>query len=396
MHFLTIDVGSYIHYDMLEALKNLGHSYKNIVYSFVASTPSRNEQQYKNKYHNEEIESILEKELKNTDFDAVISTNFYPVIGMTCKKYNVKYLAWSYDTPLNLDTEEGFDLENVYVFMFDREEATRYNKKGYSNFYHLPLAANCKRLNQYPVKPEYSHEISLMGNLYHSMLPELSSIMSDYQKGYLKGIFSSQFPLYGLYIADRVIDDKLVSEINTHYKTLNKNAIQISTAQLNFAFAMEIAHVERITLLRLLSQRRDVHLYTYEVTDSEKEILKKVTIHPPIAYGIDMPSLFKSSKINLNPSLRIIRSAIPLRALDIMGSGGFLFSNYQTELAEFFLDGKEVVMYESIEDAVSKAEFYLKHDDLRQKIAANGHEKIIKHFQFEDRILTMIKIANIH
>ena len=235
-----------------------------------------------------------------------------------------------------------------------------------------------------------------MGNLYHSMLPELSSIMSDYQKGYLKGIFSSQFPLYGLYIADRVIDDKLVSEINTHYKTLNKNAIQISTAQLNFAFAMEIAHVERITLLRLLSQRRDVHLYTYEVTDSEKELLKKVTIHPPIAYGIDMPSLFKSSKINLNPSLRIIRSAIPLRALDIMGSGGFLFSNYQTELAEFFLDGKEVVMYESIEDAVSKAEFYLKHDDLRQKIAANGHEKIIKHFQFEDRILTMIKIANIH
>ena len=315
---------------------------------------------------------------------------------MTCKKYNVKYLAWSYDTPLNLDTEEGFDLENVYVFMFDREETTRYNKKGYSNFYHLPLAANCKRLNQYPVKPEYSHEISLMGNLYHSMLPELSSIMSDYQKGYLKGIFSSQFPLYGLYIADRVIDDKLVSEINTHYKTLNKNAIQISTAQLNFAFAMEIAHVERITLLRLLSQRRDVHLYTYEVTDSEKELLKKVTIHPPIAYGIDMPSLFKSSKINLNPSLRIIRSAIPLRALDIMGSGGFLFSNYQTELAEFFLDGKEVVMYESIEDAVSKAEFYLKHDDLRQKIAANGHEKIIKHFQFEDRILTMIKIANIH
>ena len=57
-----------------------------------------------------------------------------------------------------------------------------------------------------------------------------------------------------------------------------------------------------------------------------------------------MPLIFRESKINLNITLRSITSGMPLRALDIMGAGGFLLSNYQQELAENYIDGEELVL----------------------------------------------------
>ena len=38
--------------------------------------------------------------------------------------------------------------------------------------------------------------------------------------------------------------------------------------------------------------------------------------------------MFANSKVNLNITLRNIKTGIPLRALDIMGAGGFLLTNY--------------------------------------------------------------------
>ena len=103
-----------------------------------------------------------------------------------------------------------------------------------------------------------------------------------------------------------------------------------------------------------------------------------------------MPCFFRVSKINLNPPFRAVWSAIPQRALDIMSSGGFLLSGYTEELSYYFENGRELVLYDSIEDAAAKAEFYLKHDDLRDKIRTAGTEKVRKDFTYTDRIQKII------
>ena len=87
---------------------------------------------------------------------------------------------------------------------------------------------------------------------------------------------------------------------------------------------------------------------------------------------------------------RQIQSGIPLRALDIMGSRGVLLSNFQPELAEYFNDGQDLILYSSMEEAVDKAVYYLKHDDARRQLALNGYEKIKEYFTYEDRIQKML------
>ncbi len=89
-----------------------------------------------------------------------------------------------------------------------------------------------------------------------------------------------------------------------------------------------------------------------------------------------MPSVFHNSKINLNITLKTIQTGIPLRAWDILGCGGFLLSNFQQELCEYFIPGEDFIYYESIDDATEKAAYFLTHENERKEIAHNAFEKI--------------------
>jgi spore maturation protein CgeB len=77
-----------------------------------------------------------------------------------------------------------------------------------------------------------------------------------------------------------------------------------------------------------------------------------------------------------------------------MGAGGFLLTNYQAELAEFFVDGEEMVIYENFEDMKNKIKYYLEHDDERNKIAANGKEKVRQLFSYEERIKLILEFVD--
>ena len=106
-----------------------------------------------------------------------------------------------------------------------------------------------------------------------------------------------------------------------------------------------------------------------------------------------MPRVFRESKINLNITLRSITSGIPLRALDIMGAGGFLMSNYQPELAEYFINGQDMVMFDSPEDMQWKIRYYLQRDEERQQIANNGLEKVKKEFSYDIQLAKIMQLA---
>lgn len=68
-------------------------------------------------------------------------------------------------------------------------------------------------------------------------------------------------------------------------------------------------------------------------------------------------------------TLRSIKSGIPQRAFDIMGCGGLLMSNYQPELAEYFIPGEDLVLYDSVDDLIQKIDYYLSHEEERLQIA---------------------------
>ena len=103
-----------------------------------------------------------------------------------------------------------------------------------------------------------------------------------------------------------------------------------------------------------------------------------------------MPRVFKQSKINLNITLRSIKSGIPLRGFDIRGAGGFLLSNVQGDFLGSFTPGDEFVYYEDEKDLLRKIDYYLFHEDEREAIARSGHDKVAAEHTFRHRVREML------
>ena len=79
--------------------------------------------------------------------------------------------------------------------------------------------------------------------------------------------------------------------------------------------------------------------------------------------------------------------------MDIMGSGGFLLTNYQEDFLRHFIPGEDYVYYESQDDLMDKCEYYITHEDERQRIAKNGHDKVKEFHNYPLRLSQILDIV---
>ncbi len=374
MRILMLDMGSYTFRDTKDAVIALGHEADPIYYHF--------HDRFEDDYFSERIDFCL----KRKKYDAILSINFFPLLAIAAKDHNIPYISWSYDSPLAERLSDYFDYETNRIFLFDRNEVEYYHSHGHNNVFHLPLAINADRINNLSFSAEtnrtYASEISFVGAIHSSYLNDLIYCADDYTKGYIEGLFQSQFRVYGCNFIEDSIPDSMIDSLNKSYSNLGNSNVQLNKRGLSYAINAQITHVERTLLLELLAESHYVRLYT----SGTNELDKKVKQYGPVKYFGEMNAVFRNSILNLCPTLKSITSGIPLRALDILANKAVLFSNYQPELAEYFIDGQGVIMYENLEDAVDKADYYLSHKGILSHIATSGYQKTIKHFSYSDRV----------
>ena len=98
----------------------------------------------------------------------------------------------------------------------------------------------------------------------------------------------------------------------------------------------------------------------------------------------------------IQKSILILHYAVSKKVLlcgrSILGSGGFLLTNYQEDFLNYFVPGEDFIYYSSYEEAETYAGYYLSHEKERQQIAANALGKILDAHTFEHRIQTMLSI----
>ena len=269
--------------------------------------------------------------------------------------------------------------------------------EGINTVYYLPLAINEKRLVDLKYnKINRQMDISFVGSLYteqkHRIYEKFEDI-NPYTRGYLDAIVQAQKLVYGY----NFIQDLLTPDVSEQLKKAyppDPSALTVMSPEAIYAeyvFSRQVTALERQEILTLLGKQHSVHLYT----NDQSVRIPGVHNHGPIDYYKEMPYVFVESKINLNITLRSIKTGIPLRALDIMGSGGFLLTNFQSEFLEYFTPDADFVYYNDYNELMDKVDYYLIHEKERKEIALNGCEKVrIKH-TYRQRIEEMMNIAGI-
>ena len=78
--------------------------------------------------------------------------------------------------------------------------------------------------------------------------------------------------------------------------------------------------------------------------------------------------------------------------MDIMGSGGFLLTNFQQDLLDDFSPGDDFVFFEDGNDFIHKISYYLSHEKERLQIIANCIGKMKQSHTFVHRVHSILDI----
>ena len=212
---------------------------------------------------------------------------------------------------------------------------------------------------------------------------QMASALPDFAKGYLDAIITAQMKIQGYDFIEEVLGPVIDDLYRAFPLDPDPNGME-SREYLYAQYVIDrrISALERIDLLNGAAKRHDVDIFTY-IKDFS---MPNVRNHGRVDYFREMPVVFRQSRINLNISRRRIKSGIPLRAFDIMGSGGFLLSNFQADFLDSFVPEEDFVYYESREDLLQKIDYYLVHEEERQAIARNGHDKVAAAHTYRHRI----------
>lgn len=381
--------GSLCESGMINAINNLG-------YDLIIFDRKYNDSNYDKDYF-----LSLANFIKDSDnIDCVLSINFTPIIARACKPFNIPYISLTADCPCSNLYSKTIEYPNNRIFLFDKLQVEKYQQYNPTNIHHLPLATDTITWDKISLTKsdieKYSSDVSFVGSLYTEMCPynKISHLLNDETKGYVDGLIAAQQNVYGYYFIEDAISEGWVRSFQ---RQANLSSVEedyfddIRGIIADNYIGYKCTEQERTNTLATLSQHFNVDLWTL----SDSSNLPRINNRGPADSGTDMPKIFKCSKINLNMTNRAIRSGIPLRILDIMGCGGFLITNYQTEILDYFIPDEDIVIYDSIPDLVNKIHFYLNNDAERARIAFNGYNKVKQLHTYENRLEYMLKASGL-
>ena len=342
---------------------------------------------------------------------AVVSFNYFPILSMICNTCQIPYYAWVYDCPHFTLYAKQIQLPCNHIGVFDREMVRNLENYGVGTAFHAPLAADAAYFGRMigqasdAEKKRFQCDVSFVGSLYtdeHNYYDGLKNGGSDccvdmdllirqqcfcYGEDYLRRALS-EGRLDLAMIREKMADQGLM--LGEDYFAEEEDILMAAVLE------KKVTVEERRMLLTKLAQEGNVSgaagmksggsQYTFRLyTGSDTggiPALENCSCGT-VDYHTQMPLVFAGSRINLNISLRSIRSGIPLRVLDIMACGGFVLTNRQPEITEYFTEGVEVVTFDSMEDCVEKVRYYLAHEEERRRIAEAGRRKVEETFSYE-------------
>ena len=338
-------------------------------------------------YTEEDLETV-KKELEN--YSISLTTNFSAVVAEACHLLGKPYACWIYDCPQRaLYRREALYDENI-IFHFDKKEIARLAKLGIKNIHYLPLAANFYRtatlnISDYEIK-NMRCDISFVGNLYDNaeltsvidtlikQFPNESNTMNQYMKS---GLLHWDSSATGITDDDPFIDIFFNIIDKTHIEYYPNATPALWTKWL---IAREFTRRERYAIMTALSQKYKTDIYTHD-PDSAKKI-PMLKVHPSVDYETGMYKVFFASKLNLNITLKSIESGVPQRIFDIMSVGGCVISNWQPEIEELFVPGKEILCFHSLDELTDLTKYYLDHNKDRTRIGIAGYQRAQKEYNY--------------
>lgn len=371
--------------DIIAILRRLGHAVSEITEEMTNKSIGAKAQM-----------DLVAQALKKKPCQAVFSINFFPVVSEVCNIFHIPYICWVVDCPVMELYSHSIRNPWNRIFLFDYAMYEEFHPQNPQGIIYLPLGADYGRLDSLLAdvteadREKYSADVSFVGSLYTEKCPYNRLKGDSYLKGYLDGVIEAQLKIYGYNFLEDCITDSILEEFKKQvpfYQFPERAEHNDRAAMAHLYLGNKVTEQERLRLLGRVSEEFSLDLYTA----SDFSPLPHAHYRGLARTTTEMPKVFLFSKINLNFTSKPIRSGLPLRIWDILGAGGFLLTNFQSEIPEYFEVGKDLEAFASEEELVEKIRYYLAHDEEREEIARNGYQKAKEQYSLETRVRQMLE-----
>ena len=351
------------------------------------------------KFFFDEMKEILEEYKEKYGVQYVFSYNYIPDLAEACYEKGIYYISWTIDAPHVALWSKTTSYPTNRIFCFDAAQYQELADRGENNIWHLPLAADINYFTKTvqedgeASKEKYASDAAFVGNLYtdtkHSLYDRIQ-YMPPYLSGYLEAIMYAQRQLWGIDLLKESISPKVWKLLENYVKCEWGEDYYAESYKQSIVtmLGQKLAQEERKEVCSYLARNFDFALYTGSDTSFDKAIQNRGYAN----YLTQMPLIFHYAKININVTSRTIPSGIPQRVLDVLACEGFLLTNYQPEIAQYFEDGKELVIYTDFRDMYQKISYYLVHDDERRVIAHRGYQKVKELFSYRRGVGKIVQV----
>lgn len=344
----------------------------------------------------------LNEFLKKENFDIVFSVNYIPTISRVCNILKLPYVSWVYDEPCLFLLSDTVYYPCNYIFMFDKMQAMEMSQKIPGHAFYLPMCCDVSDCDSITIDANdierFSCDVSFVGSLYSERnnirYDAVKDKLTPYSRGFLEAVMAAQQNVHGYNLISDSVPDEIIDQIFSlsGYSFFNGYDEDKRKIICDYFLGYKCSEYDRINVMKTMFSRFDTKLYTNTDISGIKELANSGYVD----YKREFPKVSKQSKINLNMTIRTIKSGLPLRIFSILGSKGFLITNFQPEIMELFSPGEDIVYYESMQDLIDKVEFYLNHEDERLRIIENGYNRVKNYHTFDNRIDEMFDdLANV-
>lgn len=344
--------------------------------------------------HDKNCLKIMSDYLSSIDFNCVFTVDYVPIISRVCEVYKVPYLSWIVDSPCFQLYSNTISNSVNRIFIFDYALYQKFYPKNPNGIFYQALASDVAAFDKFiPTKKEkksYSCDISFVGSLYTEKCIYSNEQMPPYLKGFFDGLIDAQLLVQGYNFLEDALTPEICTEFRKYsdWRPLTEDYEEDVEGIIADSFlSSKVSELDRIRTLNALAENHSVHLYTQSDTSTVPKVVNK----GPADSNHEMPFIFKCSKINLNITSKSIKTGLPLRIFDVLACQGFLITNFQSEIPEYFVDGVDLVTYDSIPDLIEKVDYYLTHEEERLQIAKNGYEKVKDYYTYVHSINQMIR-----
>ena len=314
--------------------------------------------------------------------------------GHMFEEMGVPYVSLFYDSPMfsmYLNAIRPTMHSPLYtVFIWDRYYLEKFQNTFNREAHYLPLATNPDVFRPVDFPDEYAADITFIGSI---------AGVDDFDRDRE----AKNWPDWLIKIANIVVlektkdpdakIDQVLQEVLAELPAEIRDAVNgIETEDQHTAFMCSMYdqvgdNLRRQTIRAL--PRCNVHVHGG--AGWKKLARNHITLMAPVEYHTETPRVYNAAKINLNITSAQLVTAVNQRVFDVPACGGFLLTDFRSDLPDLLIPNEEIVVYEDLADMRKKIRHYLEHEDQRLEIARRGRERVIAEHTYAHRAQTVIR-----